>query len=141
MNKLLESWRRFLSINEQEIKQDSREVAKIVLVDDENRVLFLKRTQYVDKFAGEWDLPGGHVHIGESLKDGLKREVEEETGLEIFRATLFTKIDNLNFFKGKYEGGDIILSHEHSEYEFRDPMTIESPSKFEKVAQEVVKNV
>ena len=36
---------------------------------------------YVDKFAGEWDLPGGHLQQDEGLLDGLRREVEEETGI------------------------------------------------------------
>lgn len=119
---------------------DSSTVAKLVLINDKGEVLFLKRSNYVDKFAGDWDLPGGHVHVGENLKDGLFREVEEETGLEVRRASLVTKIDNLYFFKAIYEQGDIILSNEHTEHRFRDPFVIENPSKFEKVAQIAVKN-
>lgn len=136
MKVVLEEWRRFLS----EESKDSSQVAKIVLVNSENKVLFLKRTGYVEKYAGEWDLPGGHIHVGEKLIDGLKREVTEETGLTVLRTSIFTKIDNLHFFKGFYEKGNITLSDEHSEYAFIDPMQIENPSKFEKVAQMVVKN-
>ena len=137
MNYIFESWRLYLK---EENFKDSKKVAKIVLVDGEGKVLFLKRTAYHKKYAGEWDLPGGHVHVGEDLKDGLFREVEEETGLSIKRAKLFTKKENLYFFQAVYEQGDIILSNEHSEYEFIDPLTIQNPSKFEKVAQLVVKN-
>lgn len=138
MKLILEAWRGFLQEKDEREPQDSSKVAKIVLVDRDKRVLFLKRTNYMEKFAGEWDLPGGHVHVGEELRDGLIREVEEETGLSIKRCRLFTKIDNLYFFEGTYEQGSIVLSNEHSEYEFRDVLEFEDPSKFEKVAQMVV---
>ena len=81
------------------------------------------------------------MHVGEELIDGLFREVEEETGLVIKRARLFTKMKNLHFFEGKYEKGKIILSNEHSEHKFIDPLTIENPNKFEKIAIQVVQNV
>lgn len=32
---------------------------------------------------GKWSIPGGLVELGESLEEGLRREVREETGLEV----------------------------------------------------------
>ncbi len=123
-----------------EALEDSSEVAKIVLVDSQGRVLFLKRSNYLEKFAGEWDLPGGHLKVGEDLMAGLQREVEEETSLNILRARLHTKIDNVSFFEGIYEKGSIVLSNEHDDYRFIDPFEFENPDKFQKIAQEVVNN-
>ena len=38
------------------VPNDSGNVVKAIIIDDNKRVLFLKRSGYVDKFAGEWDL-------------------------------------------------------------------------------------
>ena len=78
------------------VSKDSKKVAKVVIIDDDNRVLMLKRSNYVDKYAGEWDLPGGHIQVGEELSVGMRREVKEETGLEINNPIFVQKIENLD---------------------------------------------
>ena len=54
-----------------------------VLVECEGRVLLGRRRG--DPGAGRWDIPGGFLHEGEEAIAGLRREVREETGLEIDR--------------------------------------------------------
>lgn len=49
------------------------------LVDDGGRVLLLERSDGDDL----WGFPGGAVEPGESAVEALKREVREETGLEV----------------------------------------------------------
>lgn len=44
----------------------------------------------VEPFLGYWDIPGGFLEAGEHPLDGLRREVFEETGLEVQAADLFT---------------------------------------------------
>lgn len=47
--------------------------------------------------TGKYHLPGGGVHTGERIKDTLKREVKEETGLEI-EIGEFAHFDEIFFY-------------------------------------------
>ena len=115
-------------------QKDSNQVSKVVVIDGNNRVLMLKRSNYLDKFAGEWDLPGGHAKVGESLISAAKREVREETELNISSLTFIEKIDNLSFFYCLYNNGPIKISHEHTGFRFFKKEDLNSSNKFEKVA-------
>ena len=50
-------------------------------VDDEGRVLLARRRATV--YDGYWDIPGGFLEEGEHPLDALRRELEEETGLDV----------------------------------------------------------
>jgi len=52
-----------------------------VCLDGGGRVLLGRRA--VDPGRGMWDLPGGFLHEDELPLDGLRREVQEETGLDL----------------------------------------------------------
>ena len=47
------------------------------------RVLVLKRAPAMNYRPGDWDLPGGHIALGESFEECLLREVKEETALDV----------------------------------------------------------
>jgi len=51
-----------------------------VIVQDE-KVLLVRRGQ--EPGFGLWSIPGGAVHLGESLEDAVRREIHEETGLRV----------------------------------------------------------
>lgn len=51
------------------------------VISREDEVLLIKRGKFPDK--GKWVVPGGHVKYYETPEEALKREVKEETGLEI----------------------------------------------------------
>lgn len=123
------------------VPNDISTVAKVVLIDQSKRVLFLKRSDYVIKYAGEWDLPGGHLKQNENLILGLKREVKEETSLDISDPVFFLKIDNLNFFYAMYDSQEIKISHEHVDYKFFEQNELNTEEKFQKVAAIALKEV
>lgn len=53
-------------------------VAAAIFDDSGENVLLIKRRD-----NGRWEPPGGVLELGESIEDGLRREVLEETGAEI----------------------------------------------------------
>lgn len=46
-----------------------------------NRVLLIRRGS--EPLKGQWSIPGGILELGEELAAGARREVREETGLEV----------------------------------------------------------
>jgi ADP-ribose pyrophosphatase YjhB (NUDIX family) len=55
--------------------------ASALVVDDRGRVLLARRAR--EPRAGCWDAPGGFLEEWEQPLDALRRELREETGLEI----------------------------------------------------------
>jgi ADP-ribose pyrophosphatase YjhB (NUDIX family) len=51
------------------------------IIERDGCVLLVERGQ--EPLKGSWSVPGGVVEVGERLKDAVRREVREETGLEV----------------------------------------------------------
>jgi 8-oxo-dGTP diphosphatase len=49
-----------------------------VVIDEEGRALIIQRRD-----NGNWEPPGGVLEHGETIEDGLRREIYEETGIKI----------------------------------------------------------
>ena len=58
-------------------------VAGGLIVDDDRRIFFQRRSAGRKLFPNTWDIVGGHVEGGETLADALDREVAEETGWRV----------------------------------------------------------
>ncbi|HEX4921650.1 MAG TPA: NUDIX domain-containing protein, partial [Candidatus Bathyarchaeia archaeon] len=50
-----------------------------LIVNKEGKILLAKSHKWFDKYT----LPGGHIEVGETMKEALKREVKEEVGLDV----------------------------------------------------------
>jgi 8-oxo-dGTP diphosphatase len=64
------------------------------VVVDGDRVMLVRRA--VTPRRGCWDLPGGFLELGEHPAEGLRRELQEETGLEV------ELLEPLGFFLDAY---------------------------------------
>lgn len=55
-----------------------------VIEDKEGKILLVKHKPERGGFWREkWICPGGELELGETISEGIKREVKEETGLEV----------------------------------------------------------
>lgn len=63
------------------------------VVVDHGRVLLVQRGREPSK--GKWSLPGGALELGETLTEGVAREVHEETGLNVEPVELIELIDRI----------------------------------------------
>ncbi|GAB90160.1 NUDIX hydrolase [Gordonia rhizosphera] len=64
-------------LTEMELPKHFVSVAGVV-IDDYGRILVIKRRD-----DGTWQIPGGVLELDESIEDGVKREIEEESGIVV----------------------------------------------------------
>lgn len=63
----------------------------LLVVSQENEVLLVKRKNEPEK--GQWWLPGGRVHFGETRKDAAIRKLKEECGITVTKAKELKTVD------------------------------------------------
>jgi len=102
-------------------------IAVKALIQNKDTFLILKTkdSDQNDKLAG-WETPGGRLEDGEEILFGLKREIVEETGLEINvlfpfnvysgNTTLENAIIGINFLAEHIDGDIKIDKREHSKF-------------------------
>lgn len=89
--------------------------------------MLIKRTTEARGDYYHWEFPGGRLEFGESPMQALKREINEETGLEVEKLILLnawnsfkdecTEIIGLTYICTA-NGDNVMLSKEHSDYEW-----------------------
>lgn len=91
-----------------------------VLIQNENSEVLLGKRKG-SHAEGEWCFPGGKLDFSETIFDCARREVKEETGLDVVDCELISIYDEFDYIessgyhwvnigvKAKYEGGEVTL--------------------------------
>ncbi len=90
---------------------DSSTSAKVLAFKD-NKLLLLKNKD------NTYELPGGHVKIGEPLVAGAMREFFEETGIQVYSLNMVKQKPNRVFYKTTIFTRNVKLSDEHIGFDF-----------------------
>lgn len=92
--------------------------------------VFLPRRADTKKFLpGIYETPGGHIDFGEDIKEGLKREILEEFGVNINIGDPFYTFTYLNEIKGSHSI-EVIFFATLSEEEERITLDPEDHSEY-----------
>lgn len=100
--------------------------AKAIVYNTKLKRLLVMKRSYDDTSAGFWENPGGKKEVGETIEETLKREILEETGIEVnyyklLYATAINEERNPFMIMGFFittDKEDIQLSFEHIEYKW-----------------------
>jgi 8-oxo-dGTP diphosphatase len=105
-----------------------RVIVKAIIINNK-RILTVKRASSQAFAPGRWEFPGGKLESGENIKEGLLREIREETGLEckvvrILYASDFTSShtgdSKILAYLCSTDDYEVNLSHEHDDYKWAD---------------------
>ncbi|CDW78687.1 nudix hydrolase family protein [Stylonychia lemnae] len=88
----------------------------MALFDSERNLLLTRRNSNLRVFPHAWVMPGGHIDLGESLEEGVVRELKEETGIQIDSMTM--------------KNGSMVFFHNTQELQIEPFYAFESVSSF-----------
>lgn len=124
---------------------------KALIQNKKGEILLIKRSNKYKGCIGEvWDIPGGRIEFGEEPIDGLKREVMEETGIEIDKVKHI--LDTSTVYKNEskqivritylasIKNENLKLSHEHTNNIWIRPKDIDFEIK-DKLLEKAIKKL
>lgn len=102
----------------------------VIITDNKDRVLVLKRSSRTKTSPNLWNFPGGNVESNEGLQKAAIRETKEETNLEVEPENNYFSIyyypggkrknakTAVYAFEAKLVGGKIKLDKTHTEFKW-----------------------
>lgn len=96
------------------------------IIEKDGQILIAQRLK--GEFAGLWEFPGGKIEEGETPKQALIREIEEEFDTELNVNNLLTTVEHqydtfyliMDCFICSIKSGDLVL-HDHMAYKWINP--------------------
>ena len=101
-----------------------------VIPDDHGRVLLIRRRD-----NQHWEPPGGVLELAETIHDGLRREIREETGLDIEPGAITGIYKNMPrgiialVFRCKITGGQLTANNEVTAFRWADEAAIRAAGR------------
>lgn len=83
------------------MKQYPEPIVGALIVKNDGEILLIK----TPKWKSDYSIPGGHVELGETIEDAVKRESKEEVGLDVeLKEVLFVQesVYSKEFHKKKH---------------------------------------
>ena len=100
---------------------------KAIIMDNNGLILTIRRSKTAPSRPLYWDFPGGKLEYGEDIKEGILREIKEETGLNVNDSKVIDAIAKFDD-KGEYwvticylmhpTNKKVKLSYEHDDYKW-----------------------
>ena len=95
---------------------DTKKISKVVIFNEGGEILLLLRKKD-QPFPMKWDLPGGHLVVGETWEEGATREVKEETNLDLSDLEMILDKGKNKYFKTSSFTGEIFKKGDLPEHD------------------------
>ena len=119
-------------------EKDTEDSVVVVVIDDKNKILLIKRSKTDEWKPLHWSFPGGHVEKGEAPYKAARRELKEETELDgriKYCGVRKAKSGKMFIYRCDDVKGDVKLNYEHCDHkwiEYKDLDDLENKTPYVK---------
>jgi 8-oxo-dGTP diphosphatase len=117
---------------------------KVIVLRGDGKILAIRRSKTHPLRPLGWDSPGGDLEFGENAKEGISREIREETGLEVSDLRVVDAGSWLNdsgefwvtiCYVAKASSDEVKLSWEHDDFKWVTPAEFQQLDVSDRVKQ------